>query len=232
MEQKFLEIQNRLRGQVVQTDQFKTDEISLVAGVDLAYWNGEDCEYAVCVIAVIDFHTHKMVEFQSTFDRVEIPYMPGFLAFRELPLFEKTVKKLTNKPDLFIFDGNGVLHPRQMGIDSHMHLLLLSNKLRRTDIGVAKTFYRVSDDASYTEPGNTRGDFTDIVHDGVVLGRAVRSRPNVKPIFVSVGNRISLETATQLVMTLVDKDSRIPVPTRLADILTHQRRTSLKSGLN
>ena len=55
MEQKFLEIQNRLRGQVVQTDQFKTDEISLVAGVDLAYWNGEDCEYAVCVIAVIDF---------------------------------------------------------------------------------------------------------------------------------------------------------------------------------
>ena len=227
MEQKFLEIQNRLRGQVVQTDQFKTDEISLVAGVDLAYWNGEDCEYAVCVIAVIDFHTHKMVEYQSTFDRVEIPYMPGFLAFRELPLFEQTVKKLTKKPDLFIFDGNGVLHPRQMGIATHA-----SFSLDVPTIGVAKTFYRVSDDASYTEPGNTRGDFTDIVHDGVVLGRAVRSRPNVKPIFVSVGNRISLETATQLVMTLVDKDSRIPVPTRLADILTHQRRTSLKSGLN
>ena len=227
MEKEFLDIQNSLKSQVVQTDQFKTEDIGLVAGVDLAYWNGDDSEYAVCVITVIDVHTRKMVEFQSTFGRVKIPYMPGFLAFRELPLFEQTLKKLQNKPDLFIFDGNGVLHPRQMGIATHA-----SFSLDVPTIGVAKTFYRVADDASYEEPGNKKGDFTDIVYDGLVLGRAVRSRPGVKPIFVSVGNRISLETATEIALALVDKDSRIPIPTRFADILTHQKRVEYKARVD
>ncbi len=227
MEQKFLDIQNQLKSQVSMTDSISASSIGLVAGVDLAYWSGDGCEYAVCCIVVVDYKTHAIVESQSSWGKVEIPYIPGFLAFRELPLFEETVRKLTTKPDLFIFDGNGVLHPRMMGIATHA-----SFSLDVPTIGVAKTFYRVSDDASYTEPSQNRGDYTDIVHDGKVLGRAVRSRPSTKPIFVSVGNRISLDTATSIVMDLVDKDSRIPIPTRFADIETHKRRLQLKSGLD
>jgi deoxyribonuclease V len=227
MQKRFLDIQNSLRGQIDLTDGFDESELRLVAGVDCAYWEGDGAEYGVCCIVVVDYKTHEVIESKSRYDRIDIPYMPGFLAFRELPLVKETSKLLETEPNLFMFDGNGILHPRQMGIATHA-----SFELGVPTIGVAKTFYRVREDSIYMEPSNKFGDWTPITVGGTELARAVRTRPKVKPVFVSPGNRVSLDTATRVVLSLVEKDSRIPIPTRLADIATHSRRKRIRTGLD
>ena len=149
--------------------------------------------------------------------------MPGFLAFRELPLVMKTAELLESKPEIFMFDGNGYLHPRHMGIATHA-----SFYLNKPTIGVAKTYFCVDKKTDYTEPDKTAGSFTDIIINNEVYGRVLRTHTDVKPVFVSVGNNISLETASQITMNLVEKESHIPVPTRLADLQTHIERNNLK----
>ena len=216
MQEEFLKQQNELRDRIEPTDKFDIDSVKLIAGVDLTYWNKGDKEYAVCCIVVIDFHTHEVVEKQHFSGRIEVPYMPGFLAFRELPLILKTVELLGTAPDIFIFDGNGYLHPRHMGIATHA-----SFYLNKPTIGIAKTYFRVDKKTDYAEPENEAGSFTDIVIDGDVYGRALRTHKDVKPIFISIGNFVSLDTACTLALKLTDKESHIPLPTRLADLETH-----------
>lgn len=149
--------------------------------------------------------------------------MSGFLAFRELPLILKTAKLLETRPDIYIFDGNGYLHPRHMGIATHA-----SFYLNKPTIGIAKTYLRADKKTDFTEPDKTAGSFTDIVINGEVYGRALRTRTNVKPVFVSVGNYISLDTACKIAMQFTEKDSRIPLPTRYADLETHIARKLLQ----
>ena len=138
---------------------------------------------------------------------------------RELSLVLKTVELLETKPDIYVFDENGYLHPRHAGITTHA-----SFYLDKPTFGVAKSYFRVDKQTDYVEPEKEAGSFTDIVIDGEVYGRALRTHRNVRPIFVSVGNHISLETACQLALMLTDKDSHVPVPTRLADLETHIER--------
>lgn len=221
-EQEFLDIQNSFREKINLTDSFKIDDIKTVAGVDLAYWTKDGQEYAVCCIVVIDFVTHEVLEKQQYSGKIEVSYIAGFLAFRELPLILETVKKLAIKPDLFMFDGNGFLHPRHMGIATHA-----SFYLNKATVGVAKSYYRVREGLDYSEPDTPAGSFTDIVCDGEVYGRVLRTHDGVRPVFVSAGNFISLDTATEITMKLVGKDSHIPVPTRLADLETHTARSAL-----
>lgn len=221
-EQEFLDIQNSFREKINLKDSFKIDDIKTVAGVDLAYWTKDGQEYAVCCIVVIDFVTHEVLEKQQYSGKIEVPYIAGFLAFRELPLILETVKKLAIKPDLFMFDGNGFLHPRHMGIATHA-----SFYLNKATVGVAKSYYRVREGLDYSEPDISAGSFTDIVCDGEVYGRVLRTHDGVRPVFVSAGNFISLDTATEITMKLVGKDSHIPVPTRLADLETHTARSAL-----
>ncbi len=226
-EQKFLEIQNELKDKISQTDSPILSKLHTVAGVDLAYWKNEDgTESAVCCIVVMDFQTHEILEKCQYSGIIEVPYVPGFLAFRELPLVLKTVELLQNKPDLYVFDGNGYLHPRHMGIASHA-----SFYLDAPTFGVAKTYFRVHEDAFYDEPADEPGSFSDITVEGEVYGRALRTHKGVKPVFVSVGNQISLDTACQIAMSFVTKESHIPLPTRLADLETHiARKTILESA--
>lgn len=206
-------------------DVFDITTLKLVAGVDLAYWKDDtDNEQAVCCIVVIDYKTHNVVEKKYFFGEIDIPYMPGFLAFRELPLVLKTAELLENTPDIYMFDGNGYLHPRHMGIATHA-----SFYLNKPTIGVAKTYFRVDKKTDYTEPGKTAGSFTDIIINEEVYGRALRTHTDVKPVFVSVGNNISLDTATEITMSLVEKESHIPIPTRLADLKTHTMRKMILS---
>lgn len=221
-EQEFLDIQNSFREKINLTDSFKIDDIKTVAGVDLAYWTKDGQEYAVCCIVVVNFVTHEVLEKQQYSGKIEVPYIAGFLAFRELPLILETVKKLAIKPDLFMFDGNGFLHPRHMGIATHA-----SFYLNKATVGVAKSYYRVREGLDYSEPDISAGSFTDIVCDGEVYGRVLRTHDGVRPVFVSAGNFISLDTATEITMKLVGKDSHIPVPTRLADLETHTARSAL-----
>ena len=219
---KFLEIQNSFKNKINLSDNFNISDIKIVAGVDLAYWTNESQEEcAVCCIVVIDHITHKIIEKKQYSGKIEVPYIPGFLAFRELPLILKTVEKLESKPDIYMFDGNGYLHPRHMGIATHA-----SFYLNTPSIGVAKTYFRVNN-TDYTEPDSGAGSFTDIIINNEVYGRVLRTHDNVKPVFVSSGNNISLDTATKLVLSLTNKESHIPIPTRLADLETHEARRLL-----
>lgn len=227
MQEQFLKEQNELRNKIVASDTFDISSLRLVAGVDLAYWNKNDDEYAVCCIVVIDIATHEVIEKKHCSGRIEVPYMPGFLAFRELPLVLETAKMLENIPDIYIFDGNGYLHPRHMGIATHS-----SFYLNKPTIGIAKTYFRVDKNTDYTEPENEAGSSTDIVIDGEVYGRALRTQKDVKPIFISVGNNISLDTACSLALKLTGKESHIPIPTRFADLETHiEREAAKKEGV-
>lgn len=221
-EQEFTQIQNSLKNELVLYDQFDKSKIRTIAGVDLAYWKQDDREYAVCCIVVIDFITHEIIETKHFSGEITVPYMPGFLAFRELPLVLKTAELLETDPDLYMFDGNGYLHPRHMGIASHA-----SFYLEKPTIGVAKTYYRADKKTEFTMPDAQAGSYTDIVMNGEIYGRTVRTHTNVKPVFVSVGNGISLDTAIELTLQLVDKESHIPIPTRLADLETHRMRTEI-----
>ena len=222
--QKFLEIQNALRDKISLSNSFELSDIKTIAGVDLAYWKNQNQEeYAVCCIVVVDYITHEVIEKKQYSGKIEVPYMPGFLAFRELPLVLKTVEKLECRPDIYMFDGNGYLHPRHMGIASHA-----SFYLNTPSIGVAKTYFRV-DNTDYTEPDYIAGRFTDIVINGEVYGRVLRTHDNVKPVFLSAGNNITLDTATKIALNLTDKESHIPIPTRLADLETHEARRILNT---
>jgi deoxyribonuclease V len=222
-EAEYTVIQNELRNNISLCDNFDVSDLKTAAGVDLAYWKDGEEEYAVCCIVIIDISTHKVIEKKHFSGRIEVPYIPGFLAFRELPLVIKTAELLETKPDIYVFDGNGYLHPRHMGIATHA-----SFYLDKPTFGVAKSYFRVDKQTDYVEPENEAGSFTDIVIDGEVYGRALRTHKDVRPVFVSVGNNISLETACHLALKLTDKDSHIPVPTRLADLETHIERDNEK----
>ena len=93
----------------------KMDSLKYVAGVDVAYWGGAGMDSGICCIIVIDFETKAVVEKTYSTGKITIPYAPGYLAFRELPLVIKAAKKLSKTPDLFMFDGNGYLHPTTYG---------------------------------------------------------------------------------------------------------------------
>lgn len=214
------EIQKELAAQIRLCND--TKEFPYVAGVDLAYWTENIMEYAVCCIVVLESRTKNVVERQWSFGKIEVPYIPGCLAFRELPLILETVKKLTVVPDLYMFDGNGYLHPKHMGIATHA-----SFYLQKPTIGVAKKYYKIGD-TKMCMPDNEKNAYTDIVVNGEIYGRALRTQKNVKPVFVSAGNYIDLEMATNIVCEFVNKESHIPLPTRLADIETHTMRRYLQ----
>ena len=222
MKIKFTEIQENFRNKLSLENNFNLSDLKTVAGVDLAYWNRDNKEFAVCCIVVIDMNTHEIIEKKHYSGEITVPYIPSFLAFRELPLVLETVKLLENIPDIYMFDGNGYLHPRNMGIASHA-----SFYLNKPTIGVAKTYFRVDKKTDFIFPDNIAGSFTDIVIDGKVYGRTLRTHDNVKPVFVSVGNNISLDTATKITLELTEKESHIPIPTRYADLETHIMRERL-----
>ncbi len=213
---RLLQEQNALCAQLDFKNCITLDEIHTAAGADLAYWNAPDgTQQAVCCIAVIDVQTHAVIARTRAYGEITVPYMPGFLAFRELPLIQEAFAQLESRPDLLVLDGNGILHPRKMGIAAHAGAVLGIPAM-----GIAKTYYRVQD-TDYTEPEREAGSFTDIVIDGEVRGRVLRTHTDVKPVFVSVGNRISLDSAVVFALRMTEKESHIPLPTRIADMDTH-----------
>ncbi|WP_242274645.1 endonuclease V [Bacillus cereus group sp. BfR-BA-01310] len=215
-------MQNQLASKISLQNSFRLDEIQLVAGVDIAYWSESNIDYGVCCIVVLDYRTKEIIEQVEYMGEIEFPYISGYLAFRELPLILETVNKLKNIPDLYMFDGNGYLHSRHMGIATQA-----SFDLAKPTIGVAKTYLKIKN-KDFVVPKNKVGAFTDIVIDGEVYGRALRTRADVKPVFISCGNWIDLDTATEITMYFVEKNSRLPITTRYADLATHMARKRLK----
>lgn len=217
-EQEFNLIQANLGKNIVLSNNFNIDSIKLCAGVDLAYFEKNNIQYAVCSIVVVDYITKSIVEKTYSVGKVDIPYIAGYLAFRELPLIIEAVKKLRIEPDIFMFDGNGYLHFNHMGIATHASFFL-----NKPTIGVAKSYLKIKN-TDYIEPKNIINSYTDIIIDNEIYGRALRTHLNVKPIFISCGNCIDLNTTTNIVINFINSESRIPIPTRLADLETHKLR--------
>ncbi len=211
-------IQLSLANQICLKPSIQINQIQTVAGVDLAYWTEDQQEKAVCCIVVLDFSSGTVLERVHQVGTIHFPYLPGYLSFRELPLILDTVKKLTLGPDVYLFDGNGYLHPRHMGIATHA-----SFYLKTPTIGVAKTYYKIKE-VDYQLPEDKPYAYQDIIIEEEIYGRVLRTRQGVKPIFLSVGNDLDLDTSTEIVKHLINKESRIPLPTRLADLDTHEQR--------
>lgn len=216
-----IQIQQELSKYVVEKNIISLGDIQTIAGVDIAYWKKEKTEWAVCCIVVLDICKKTIIENKYATDKIKFPYISGCFAFRELPLVIQTAAQLNHKPDLFLFDGNGILHPRKMGLATHA-----SFYLNAPTIGIAKRYFQV-EGTQYCIPENTAGSYTDIIKEHKILGRAIRTHANVKPIFASVGNYLDIDTVTKLAIQLTDKESHIPIPTRYADLETHRRRTEL-----
>lgn len=221
-EHDFIKIQNNLKKQIELKNRIEENEINICAGVDLAYWEKDGETYGVCSIIVLDYNTKEILEKTSSHGKITVPYIAGFLAFREIPLIIESVEKLNLEPDVFLFDGNGYLHYNHIGIATHSSFFL-----NKPTIGIAKSYLKI-DGVAYKVPENENSSYTDIVINEEVYGRALRTRKDVKPIFISCGNYMDLETCNKVTMGLVNKESRLPIPVGLADLETHKLREILK----
>ncbi|MEB2359394.1 endonuclease V [Bacillus pumilus] len=219
--EKFKSEQNALLPKVQLKNSFQLENIRYIAGVDVAYFDIKGKTNGVCCIVVFDLIEKQVIEKVHSHGEIMVPYIAGFLAFREIPLIKDAVKKLTKQVDVYMFDGNGYLHYRHMGIATQASFFL-----NKPTIGVAKSYLKING-INFTMPQNKENDYTDIVINNEIYGRVLRTRVNVKPIFISCGNWIDLDTTTEIVMKLIDKNSRLPIPVRFADIETHAIRKEL-----
>lgn len=197
-------IQERLRQQL-KTGRY-VQHIRYIAGADMAVSRSTSMVYAGVV--VLDYATLEIVERQAVVSHAPFPYIPGLLSFREAPALLQVFCQLEITPDVIVFDGQGIAHPRGLGIASHMGLLLDTPA-----IGCAKS--RLI--GNYEEPPPDRGSHRPLYGaDGVVLGAVLRTKSHTKPVFVSVGHKTVLNQALEILLHCY-RGYRIPEPTRLAD---------------
>ena len=198
-------IQRRLRDELARGEPVALDQIHTVAGVDASYR-----EIGRAAIAVFSFPDLALLEEVTATKEAPFPYIPGLLAFREGPVALAAYERLTIQPDLLIFDAHGYAHPRRMGLACHLGVYL-----DRPSIGCAKS--RLV--GSYEEPGPEPGAWSPLMSRGEEIGRVVRTKARTRPIFVSVGYRITLSLAVEVVLRC-GRGYRLPEPTRIADKLT------------
>ncbi len=193
-------IQESLRERVITEDHF--GEIRTVAGVDIGIKKGLGRAAAV----LLDFPSLAVRDYVVITAELRFPYVPGLLSFRECPPALAALRALPQRPDLLLCDGQGLAHPRRFGIACHLGLLL-----DLPAIGAAKS--RLI--GSHDEPAAKRGSQAPLFDAEEQIGAVVRTRTNVRPIYVSVGHRVSLETAVALALNCAPR-YRIPEPTRQA----------------
>jgi deoxyribonuclease V len=197
--------------------------IRVVAGVDNAYVRRPDGgTIAIGVAVALSFPELDLLESSVASLPVRFPYVPGLLAFREVPAMLAALAGLRASPDLVLVDAHGYAHPRRFGAACHLGLLI-----DRPTIGCAKS--RLV--GSYTALGPDAGARTPLVDGQETIGMVVRARAGGAPLFVSVGHRISLDTAVELVLACYPPGSRgsLPEPTRLADQRTKEEARRLKA---
>jgi deoxyribonuclease V len=201
-------IQDRLRGRVVAQDDFQT--VCTVAGVDVGFEDGGAITRAA--IAVLRFPTLEPLD-QALARRVtRFPYVPGLLSFREIPAILEAFERVDLTPDLLLCDGQGYAHPRRFGLACHLGVVT-----GLPSIGVAKS--RLI--GGHDEVGNERGSSAPLMHEGEIVGVVLRTRDGVRPVYVSIGHRISLTTAVHYVLACTPR-YRLPETTRHAHRLASQ----------
>ena len=187
--------------------------LRLAAGADLAF--STDKTQCIAGVVVWDLAVDEVVEQHVVRRPVRFPYVPGLLSFREAPAVLAALRKLRREPDVFLFDGQGYAHPRRFGLACHVGVIL-----DRPSLGCAKSLL-VGSDAPLAK---TRGARTPLVHDGETVGMTVRTREGVKPVYVSVGHRLSLDAAVEITLACAAR-YRLPEPTRLADKLVAREKS-------
>jgi len=198
--QEAIAIQQRLRSLVITENRVET--VRTVAGVDVGF-RGEVAQAAVVVLRYPEL---EPVDYALGRRPVAFPYIPGLLAFREGPVVMDALEQLRTEPDLLIFDGQGLAHPRRMGIATHIGVLV-----DRPSIGCAKS--RLC--GEHHQPAETRGSTARLTDGDEIIGMVVRTRDGVKPVYVSIGHKVDLETAVAYVLNCCRK-YRLPEPTRYA----------------
>jgi deoxyribonuclease V len=220
------QLQAELAGQVQFTPLRRRPEV--VAGLDCAF--SKDGKRILAAVVVLQLPGFEVLETAEAVRKVTFPYIPGLLSFREAPACIAAVEKLRKQPDLFIVDGQGVAHPRRLGLAAHLGLFF-----DKPTIGCAKS--RLI--GTYEEPPLEKGSYTLLIDDfrfsifdlqsaidnrqSAIIGAVVRTRTNVKPLFVSVGNKCTLADAIEITLACTTM-YRLPEPTRLA----HQLVSRLK----
>lgn len=210
-----MELQRRLAGQVSRSGGDITPRF--VAGVDVSVERERGT--ASGAVVILEYPDFEVAEVKVIEGRVDFPYIPGLLSFRESPLILEACEQLSITPDLVLVDGQGLAHPRRFGLACHLGLFL-----DRPTIGCAKSRLCGRHDVPGVEPG----DYADVVDEGEVVGVALRTRPGTNPVYVSIGHRIDLQSAIHWVMACC-RGYRLPEPTRLAHLAAGGQ---LKPGKN
>lgn len=191
----------------------RTEAIQTIAGADISLNRFSEIIYAgIVILRYSDLQptAYSLVKGKTTF-----PYVPGFLAFREIPALVEAFGQIPVKPDIIMVDGHGIAHPRRMGIAAHFGTLTQTSAL-----GCAKKILF----GKWNEPGNNKGDSSPIRNKDEIIGYALRSKSNVQPIFVSPGHQMSLEDSLAITRHCTGK-YRLPEPTRRAHEFVNLFRT-------
>lgn len=204
-------IQRRMAAQVRESG--PPSALRYVAGLDVAFAPGG----SRCLAAVVlwDLRAGCIVEERLAWRKTIFPYVPGLLSFREVPVLLTALRKLRRQPDVLLCDGQGRAHPRRFGIACHLGILC-----DLPSVGCAKS--RLVGEHQGPEP--QRGSRQPLLHEGELVGYALRTRPGCRPLYVSVGHLLSLDTACELVLAC-GGGYRLPEPTRLADVRVRRERS-------
>lgn len=202
-------LQKELASQVIRTDELP-EVVQHIAGVDMAL--NEETSMARAAVVLLSYPALEIVEKHVYEEPVRMPYIPGLLSFREIPCILGAFARLHVQPELVMVDGQGIAHPRYLGIASHLGLWL-----NLPTIGCAKSILR----GKYNEQalGEEAGAWEPLIYKKETIGAAVRTRTRVNPLIISLGHRISLETSIRYVLAC-GKGYRLPEPTRQADKLS------------
>lgn len=205
-------LQDELAPRIEQGPPLDLDGVRYVAGADVS----TEGEMGYAAAVVLSFPELEVVEARGAEAELSFPYVSGLLAFREIPSVAEALRKVRTPVDAVIFDSQGLAHPRRMGLASHLGLFL-----DVPSVGCAKT--RLC--GSYEEPAPEKGSAKELVHRGEVVGRVLRTRTNVSPVYVSVGDRVDLSSAAELTLACCTR-YRLPEPTRQA----HHAANRLRRG--
>lgn len=201
-------IQNKLSKHLILKDSF--NEISSIAGCDVAYSSTTDEAYsAICIFTYPELIKTDEISAKA---KITFPYRPGFLAFREGPALLECFKKVKAKPDIILFNGQGIAHPRNMGLATHIGILLDT-----PSIGCARNALF----GKYTLPDINKGSYSEIYNnDSNIIGLCLRTQNSIKPLYISQGYKISLKTSLEVILKCTRK-YKMPEPLRAADMLAN-----------
>ncbi len=211
-----IQLQKELKKKISLKKSF--NNVKIVAGADVSYYKNK----MIAGIVILKFPQLEIIEKKSSVSSVNFPYISGLLTFREGPSLLEAFKKIKTTPDVILFDGQGIAHPRRMGIAAHLGLFL-----GKPTIGCAKS--RLS--GKYTSVGEKKGDYALLKEGEEILGAVLRTRREVKPIFISPGHKINLPNSIEIVLKCIIK-YRLPLPVREAHIFVNQIRNNLTTTID